>query len=465
MYQNIAIVGNGSLGMYTAIQIKMTYPNASVHIFGNKNRKYAASTAAGAMANVYAEMEHSTGYVDEVNKRYLEMGKFGSRAWRIFLQETGGLDCITSEDTYIFLQNQASEFEKANFEAVRKSALHDNVLRDLTQEDFEQAFPSQAKNSIEKAIKIEGEFTFSVKKLFMHLDSVATSLGIVFEDIDVDAIEQGTQEITVAGNRKKFEKIVVAAGVKSHKIVGDDSLIPMYQGVGVAMLLNPIKDMEALKLRKGVFRSVNRGGAQCGIHLVPREDGKFYLGAGNYVSKIEDPVIRLDTIRYLLTTLENDLIGRASAYELTGEFVIGLRPRTLDGFPAIGSMKKNENIFIATGTNRAGLTWAPFVASQVLMWLQNDKLSDLIHGWHPDRSPIMFGTTTQGINYFVESRISNSKEHGLIEKMPSPEILASKTREFENAARIMSEQVSKTLGLPDGLTINPDNWSAVLSDL
>ena len=461
--RRIAIVGNGSLGLYTAIQIKLTFPQVEVHLYGEHTRKYAASTAAGAMANVYAEMENATGYIAEVNERYLEMGKYSSVKWREFLEKTSGQDCITSDDTYIYLQKIASDFEKENYNSVIKYARHDRVLQELTQIEIKENFPNTAQFAISDAIKIQGEFSFSVENLFKHLDSVANTLGVVIKDVMAENIDLSKMTLSDDSGTHTYDRLIVMAGINTKKILSDSNVIPFYQGVGVAMLINKIDDLEVNKLRKGVFRSVNRGGAQCGIHIVPRENGKFYLGAGNYVSRLEEPVIRMDTIRYLLATLEKDLIGRENAYQLTGNFVLGLRPRTQDGFPAIGALETNDRVFVASGTNRAGLTWAPFIADETLKWLTGGTQSELINDWNPERNPIAFGSTENGINYFTASRLSNAKEHGLILDEDTQEIVERKKLEFATTAKILAQQVSDKLKLPAGQTVNPDNWAAILS--
>ena len=460
----IAVVGNGSIGLFTAIQTKLKFNDADVFLFGPKERIYAASTAAGAMANVYAEMEKSEGSLLQVNEKYLEMGKIGTKLWKNFLLETNGLECITSEDTHVYLQENASSFEESNYEAVIKYADNDDVLAMLTKTDISENFPSHASAKVKSAIKIKGEFSFSVSRLFTHLDEFASKIGIKTYDtkilnIDIDSLNLDTEFETM-----KFDRILVGAGIHTQKLLSTSSMLPLYQGVGVAMIIKPVQNIEMQKLRRGVFRSVNRGGAQCGIHLVPREDGKFYLGAGNYVSKIQEPVIRLDTIRYLLSTLENDLIGRECAYELTGEFKLGLRPRSLDGFPMIGALRSNPKIFVATGTNRAGLTWAPFIAAEVINWLEEIEVSNLINEWEPERNPIPYGSEIEGINYFANSRLSNAMEHGLLSRESNESDLLSKYNEFSQTARILASQVSMRLKLPVGTTVNPDNWSAILSE-
>jgi hypothetical protein len=206
---------------------------------------------------------------------------------------------------------------------------------------------------------------------------------------------------------------------------------------------------------------VNRGGAQCGIHLVPREDGKYYLGAGNYVSRIEEPKIRFDTIRYLLDTLSSDLIGKNLRYELTGSIKLGLRPRALDGFPMLGPISAAPSVFIASATNRAGLTWAPYIVEQIAKWVQDKPLDPLIKDWLPDRKPIPFGTVEEGINYFTASRVSNAIEHGLI----SSSEIESKREEFKIAAENLVYEVNKRVDIDPKFTVNPDNWSAIISSL
>jgi glycine/D-amino acid oxidase-like deaminating enzyme len=459
----IAVVGNGSLGLMAAIEARRNFPDAEITVVGPTDRQFAASTAAGAMANVYAEMEHTSSYLAEVNERYLEMGKLGSRGWKEFLADTEGNHCITSNDTYVYLQKNASNFEQMNFQAVNDYARADEVLHELSSAEVEKTFPINSKVNIERAIRIIGEFSLSVSELFAHLDSLARKNRIKFVESKVDGIDSLEMLVETQLGPLKFDRIIVTAGAHSKLLLGNSSMITIFQGVGVAMLINPVRNLEMDKLRNGVFRSVNRGGAQCGIHLVPREDGKFYLGAGNYVSTIQKPTIRLDTIRYLLSTLEKDLVGRECAYELTGEFKLGLRPRSLDGFPMIGPLMSNPKIFVATGTNRAGLTWAPFISMEIVEWLKDSQGSQLTKGWDPERAPIPFGSRQEGIDYFVQSRISNSFEHGLVERTSEAKDLEEKRQEFVKTANLLADQVSKNLGLSSSITVNPDNWAAIIA--
>ena len=460
--RKVAIVGNGSIGMLTAILVKETFPFIELTLYGDISRRHAASTAAGAMANVYGEIESASEQITNVHPRYLEMGKQGSSHWLEFLHRTNGIHCRTAEDTFVYLRKNSSEFEKANYLAMRDFAMHDGIGSDLTKSEIESSFPLKAVDKVEHVTKLRGEYSLSTDSLFLHLDSLADKLGIKRNHQLVQSIDHAKKIVVLdGGNFEGFDRIIVCAGARTQKLFSKDSnVLTMFQGVGVALVIRPFKSLSIDRLRKGVFRSVNRGGAQCGVHLVPRTDGGIYVGAGNYVSQIESPQIRMDSVRYLLHTLENDLLTRNEIYDFMGEFVVGLRPRSIDGFPMIGPLKVNQDIFIATATNRAGLTWAPFLARQAISWLRKELLSEIVRGWEPDRLPIRFGTPNAAIDYFVQSRIANAQEHGLI----TSDEIESKSIEFRLTAEKLHKAVSARLELASDFSINPDNWGALLAD-
>ena len=455
----MVIVGNGAIGTLTAIDIKSTFPKSEVYLVGPAERNFAASTAAGAMANVYAEMEFSTGQIAQANEIYLEMGKAGSRKWRDFLGSNSGSHCVTSEDTFVYLKRNATEFETKNFNAATSYALNDKVGALLNKQHSVTHLPEKLVSSSAEILKIQGEFSLSVPKLFNYLDILAKNKGVeICDDLATQINDQGVH--LVSGKLIKADKIICAAGVKTSNLFPEEyRVLELLQGVGVAMELTIPNSQTSSKLKNGVVRSVNRGGAQCGIHLVPRNENTFYLGAGNYVSKITQPEIRLDTIRYLLSTFGNEVVGKDVVYESVGKFVLGLRPRSIDGFPMIGPLSKNSSIFIITGTNRAGLTWAPYLSNQVLNWLKDRDLDGVLSEWKPDRNPIIWGEVCDSIDYFTNSRISNAYEHDLFQES----LLEEKTIQFRKVAEKLIKTIQEKYHLKENEVINPDNWSALTS--
>ena len=54
---DFVIIGNGIIRVnFSSIKLKCQYPSKSVLLIGKKNQYLSASTAAGAMLNVYGEI-------------------------------------------------------------------------------------------------------------------------------------------------------------------------------------------------------------------------------------------------------------------------------------------------------------------------------------------------------------------------------------------------------------------------
>ena len=70
---DIAIVGNGIIGVLTSFLLKMKYPKKKLCLIGNKNFKYSASYAAGAMHAVFCEIEQNF-YKSRINSQNFEIG-------------------------------------------------------------------------------------------------------------------------------------------------------------------------------------------------------------------------------------------------------------------------------------------------------------------------------------------------------------------------------------------------------
>ena len=127
--------------------------------------------------------------------------------------------------------------------------------------------------------------------------------------------------------------------------------------------------------KNNVLRTPNRG-STCGIHLVPRNDNEFYLGAGSNISVKPNYQPRIGTLEYLLKSLK---------YEISDEFdksnidiTLGYRPMSFDGRPLIGTLNDNKNIFFVGGLKRDGLTLGPVIIEQIINWLKNTSDSNKI---------------------------------------------------------------------------------------
>jgi glycine/D-amino acid oxidase-like deaminating enzyme len=276
----------------------------------------------------------------------------------------------------------------------------------------------------------------------------------------VEGIDFEKSEVSIAGGRLRYKKLLVTLGSNSSMYLPKGAMPDLVQGVGTALELRDRGINRAIADSRIVIRTVNRGGAQCGFHLVPREAG-FYLGAGNYIMLPGNSDHRLETIRYLFNTFERELCGPSSSYLLEGNLVKGHRPRAIDGYPVIGMIKGMPGVYVATGTNRAGLTWAPKIATQVLEWLDGEvsedtKFSAMVS---PSRANIDFGSEKEALAYYAESRLSAAVEHGKIEN-------SAISRENElRRIHLYAEQLlgeARRVSLDDSSVPHPDHWSVIL---
>lgn len=413
---DLSIIGNGVIATFTAIKIKKQFPKLKIALIGNINRLNSASIAAGAMANVYAEIEE--GPDRNINEaRYLEIGLKGREGWKKFFNEFNlNNKIITCNDTIVFLKSSASDFERSNFDSMERAAKSDNACELVNSRLIKETFLSQ-NISVERALKLLGEFSICTISLFNELDLLLKKLNIYRIFYDVIKVNENHKSLIMELSNKDVllsKRIVVAAGAMSSSIFSPKyKILPMLQGVGTAIVINNRSQLPKA-YNKYVIRTVNRGGAQCGLHTVPRSDGTLYLGAGNYIVRPGKSFHRLETIKYLFSMFENEMVGRSVSYQLLGSLCLGSRPRSFDGFPMIGTHSKDNRIYFATGTNRVGLTWAPRIVEDILDWISNKNKSNIFNKWNPDRDPISFGSKKYCIDYFRNSRISAAFEHGML---------------------------------------------------
>jgi glycine/D-amino acid oxidase-like deaminating enzyme len=456
---DIVIVGNGAIGTYTAVDIILKYPNLKIAIIGLEARSDSASAAAGAMCNVFAETEQAnTKLAKETFQKYLYLGIRGAKGWSDFLERISPNSIVTTKDTLVFLKKSANSFEQSNFKEMIRIAQAYSVYEDYPITKFTEALPL-TKNRIESVAKIKGEFAMDSSNLLRTLDKLLHENHVTFINKKVDAVIPGIPVvIKTASNDFYADKVVLSAGSNTGNLLQDTPIVPMLQGVGSAYLFSSIKREFPNIFSKNVIRTVNRGGAQCGFHVVPRNQG-FYLGAGNYISQPSESSHRLETLRYLFQTLETELIGKEFSYELSGSLVKGHRPRSMDGLPMIGELGESPNIFIATGTNRAGLTWAPSISREILNWIAGDPIDDMFNDWKPDRKMRSFGDSEEALSYFIESRIGAALEHELISN-DSYSIAQHQLKLRTIGINLLHEVRSRFN--EETFTLHPDHWSAIL---
>ena len=418
---DLAIIGNGAIASMAALKIKEEIPKSKICIIGNRERNYSASKAAGAMIVSFSEIEESP--KNDIHEKFLlEYGEKSKILWKKFLVKNKINHLLTAKDTIVFLKKNSNKVEKKNFSLVYKVSKNYNKSYLLSKENIKKLFKDTSKN-IAKSFVIKDEFGICSKGLFDFFDEKIKKLKIDLIHANAHKIETKKKSIIIkfkTKNKINTKKILIAAGINSSKLLGSKfNVLQMYQSVGTALEVELDGNLNHLT-NKYVIRSVNRGGANCGIHTVPRSSKNLlYIGAGSYISKLTDknPKHRLETINYLYNSFKKEIGGtQASHYSKLSKIFIGARPRSIDKKPLIGTLKKNKKIFIASATDRVGLTWSSALSLDIFNWFYKNKINEELNMYQPDRKIISWGNKEKSISKYYEMKYANLQEHGIINK-------------------------------------------------
>jgi len=460
---DLVFVGNGILSVVSALKIKKQFPDLRVAIVGPTNRPFSASIAAGAMQAVFCEVEE-TFYDLPRDREIFNVGLEARKQWHEFIAAFGLKDIVTADSTVMYRRKEGTPFEKTNFDSACAIANDHGCLEEVTEKELEGLFRGRLKPSEVIAKKFVGEFAIDAQDFFNRTDALLEKLGVSFIDDKVEKLgraEGGVRLELAKGETVLAGKTAITAGTASAKLIPQEcKMVPLYHAVGTAMILDSAPSTYPdLRL---VVRTPNRGGAQCGMHIVPRNFGKFYLGAGNYLSDVE-PAHRVETIRYLIDICEQELFGKQIIYGAKAEMLLGSRPKSVDGVPIVGSWDNFPELFVATGTYRIGLTTAPVIATELCHWYETGKGSEKFKGWAPSRPLHSYAPIDVATRYYSESRISNLIEHGLLNPEDS-EAVAAKKVELEGIARRVNAEVVKKHGFPEGFVVDPDMFAILAAN-
>lgn len=449
---DIAVIGNGMVGVLSSFLIKNKFPQKKIILFGTKDFKYSASLAAGCMHAVFCEIE-SNFYNSKLEKINLDIGLKSRKIWRQFFKKYKLNNVITSKDTYFYIKKNSSEFEKKNFFTACKVAKKNGLLKTVNAKEHRKLFKGQIKNEFFKCVKIKNEFGFNPNELIKEILKMSKKINLDVLCGEVKNIKYKNKNFVIDENITA-KKVVVACGYNSYKIAKNIfKPVPILKGVGSAFLLQN----SYFKNINTIIRTSNRGGAQCGLHIVPydRKKGKIYVGAGNYVSNDKEPWARTETFKYLINLLENELIPKKIIYQSKIKTLLGYRPRSLDNYPSIGPV--NKNLFYVSGTNRVGLSWASYISDQIIKWLNKEDLDNVLNHFKPKRKLKSWGKLEEAAHYYASSRLSNLIEHKIISNRTKEKKI--KYEELINFAKRKNLTITRRYKFKKDFVIDPDCYN------
>jgi glycine oxidase len=296
-------------------------------------------------------------------------------AWSAALQEetgidvgyrrTGGVDVALTDSEDLLLRNAAGRWRAEGIEFER-----------LAPADLSRVEPALARN-LKSAYFLPDRAQVRNPRLLRALSEAVSRRGGRLEPWHaVEGFEiQKSRAVAVKTSDANIPcgTVVVAAGAWSGRLI---------ETLGLCAPTPPVKgQIVLLRGDRSLLRRIVEHGK---YYLVPRDDGRILIGATEEnVGFDTRPTARgardlLDEALRLCPVL-----GEA-AVEATWA---GLRPGSIDAKPYIGAAPGFENVFVATGHNRAGLQLAPGTAEIVADLVLGRRPRIDLSGFRPGREP------------------------------------------------------------------------------
>jgi glycine oxidase len=237
----------------------------------------------------------------------------------------------------------------------------------------ERLRPSQARRAepalaptVRLALDVPGDTSVDPRRLVAALRAAAQGAGVTLVDGTAEALlDDGGLRLT-DGRELRAEQVVLATGATA--------LAP-------EVPVRPVKG-QVLRLRDphgpGLVQRTIRGN---GCYLVPRDDGRYVLGA-TMEERGHDLAPTAGGVYELLRDM-SEVVPGVLELEIE-ELRAGLRPATPDNLPAIGPGARPGVVF-ATGHFRNGILLTPLTAELVAAALTGETLPDWASAIDPRR--------------------------------------------------------------------------------
>jgi glycine/D-amino acid oxidase-like deaminating enzyme len=411
----VIVVGSGILG--GAISLALLQKGVSVcQIRPLAGRKDSASLAAGAMLGAFAEV------TAEKNSRMdHEETAFRVRASSLYpswLEEVSFASSVSVDlgmGTFIvantFGRNDLRNLQAIEAELARFGAPYESV----DERDVPGYHPNE-RYLPRRIIWLPQEGFVDTEALTAALD-VATDSHVRFshEDCQVDRLVlRGGRVCGVAltdGRELEGDHVVLAAGVGTQLLLETlpvEARLPcprLMPGKGTSLIL------ETTERFPHVMRSPNRDFA-CGIHIVPRGQGRIYVGATNRTASCPgtSPGASVEEVHDLLHEVVHEFNTGLDAANIES-IRVGSRPICVDGYPLVGSTEC-PGLSLATGTYRNGVLMAPLIARILASEIVGDSI-DEANPFSPR------GRRIQG-DALSSSTLFKSGAEGIVSFLPSP---------------------------------------------
>ena len=419
--RDVAIIGNGSLGMSLARILHEMEPSLSIAVIGPPGRPGAASTTAGAMLNCWAEMSPGSLEDPYLSQRFTLVRSALDLwdEWAAGLADETALPVDVRWGTDVINAPGGPPAEDIAFEYMLGAMTAEGIPHDdATRYARRTLDPDPGRRPI-RAERVPDGYVDS-RQVIAALDKSLRARGIEMIDRRANAVtaeQPGGSVECDDGTVIRASTVVIANGsfARELRFRGCDlgsTVLPLFYGGGSALQLQlpswtePPDELRDLDI---VIRTMDRGGA-CGYHLVPLGCPDFYFGASSGVWDTPEESHRAHALAFLLDGVEREFHKAFfhAGVTLRGP---GFRPVSLDALPLIGATSA-DGVWYLNGMKRDGFTSAPFIARELAKAILG-KPHMLPDDFVPERKPITYLTREKAIDAAVNATIGGELMHGL----------------------------------------------------
>lgn len=357
---DVLVVGGGIIGQAVTRELRRDGLRTLL-IYPAAHGRDSATLAAGAMIGAFGELEGLDSGGDERKRLELRIASQDlHRDWIAALREESGKPVFVRDGMFMIANRGGREdIRKINriaTELRRYGRGHEWVAPG----DVPRLAPRRSARAL-KALFIRDDFSVDSADLMHALETINGSRDRLHDEVTAVRAARGGWSVTLkSGDMIRAPRVVIAAGARVPAILGETMLpklrLPLlYFAKGIGCVVSGTPEFPH------AIRTPNRSDA-CGVHVVPRSDGRTYIGASTHygfapaaargITPGELTAILGDTIREIDAGLRDATVA---------ETRFGLRPVSGDGSPLIGATDL-PGLFLGTGTFRTGIVLAPVVA-------------------------------------------------------------------------------------------------------
>lgn len=433
---DIAIIGNGCLGLSLAYELRKREPKLRLAVIGPAARTGGATVTAGAMINVWAEM--AIGQFD--NPALADRAELGIRAFGMWdalckeLSEFSDEALRVQWGTYVVNNALGSPHEMRAVDyivsAMRKRGVEHSVLGP---DDVPWLKP-EPRGQVVRVVRLpDGRIDPRLVLKAYERCLQARDVALVDDTAVKLEVGGGVRRLLGGGSGEKVVKLARGGEIRAAQVVlANGSFaqalidqVPdlrretprLVWGAGSALdvsfpaWIHKYKGIEPTVFEiDAVVRTVDRGGA-CGLHVVPYGKGEYYVGASSGVWFDPEPRPRVHAVHVLMRGLVEE-INYGFFYAMIGIRGPGFRPVAMDTFPLLGQSHL-EGVWFANGTKRDGFTCTPYISAELASAMLGGK-SSLPARFKPSRKLISYKNREQALKDFVASDFGGEAQHGLV---------------------------------------------------